>query len=389
MRVFLSHASSDKPVVRALYERLQREGFIDPWFDAEDLLPGQDLRQEIEKAVRASDVVILCLSRHLANKAGFLQKETKDALDMADKRPGSNTFIILVRLEECQVPERVAKLQSIDLFKETGYPRLIHALREHARVIGVMTKPIVAEPARFIDWEEESWHLEESLHQRFKESRLHQIFEELRKGTSLALIGEWQMGKSSMLEIICEQGPRKLERPVSDFIYLNMPLIPDEDDFFEALCNNLNIEYCRGYKLARLLRGKHYILCLDEIEKMPKERFSLEEQEELRSLADGAAAPLTLVIASSRPLDQLFPDAPGRTSPLANICAPLMVPPFTPTEARQFLAQRLTGTNITFTEAEIEQLIRESRGVPGRLQQLAAERYDEVVRRQALTQDPN
>ncbi|MBI5839508.1 MAG: toll/interleukin-1 receptor domain-containing protein [Chloroflexi bacterium] len=42
LRVFLCHASQDKPIVRELYQRLNAEGWIDPWLDEEKLLPGQD-----------------------------------------------------------------------------------------------------------------------------------------------------------------------------------------------------------------------------------------------------------------------------------------------------------------------------------------------------------
>lgn len=39
LRVFLCHASQDKPIVRELYQRLLAEGWIDPWLDEEKLLP--------------------------------------------------------------------------------------------------------------------------------------------------------------------------------------------------------------------------------------------------------------------------------------------------------------------------------------------------------------
>ncbi len=41
LKVFLCHASADKPKVRELYRYLTRRG-IQPWLDAEDLLPGQN-----------------------------------------------------------------------------------------------------------------------------------------------------------------------------------------------------------------------------------------------------------------------------------------------------------------------------------------------------------
>ncbi|MEK6754369.1 MAG: toll/interleukin-1 receptor domain-containing protein [Chloroflexota bacterium] len=59
LRVFLCHSSQDKPIVpqgddiRELYQRLNAEGWIDPWLDGEKLLPGQDWDLEIENGVSA------------------------------------------------------------------------------------------------------------------------------------------------------------------------------------------------------------------------------------------------------------------------------------------------------------------------------------------------
>jgi hypothetical protein len=39
LRVFLCHSSQDKPIVRELYQRLNAEGWIDPWLDEEKLYP--------------------------------------------------------------------------------------------------------------------------------------------------------------------------------------------------------------------------------------------------------------------------------------------------------------------------------------------------------------
>ena len=49
LKVFLCHASGDKPQVRALYKQLVVEG-VDAWLDKEKLLPGQDWRVEIPRA---------------------------------------------------------------------------------------------------------------------------------------------------------------------------------------------------------------------------------------------------------------------------------------------------------------------------------------------------
>jgi len=140
LKVFLCHASGDKPAVRDLYHRLRSDGFA-PWLDEEDLLPGQDWELEIAKAVRSSDAVIICLSSRAITKAGYVQKEIKDALDVADQQPEGTIFLIPLRLEGCEVPERLRRWQWVNLFQEKGYDRLLRALRARAESLGLGALP--------------------------------------------------------------------------------------------------------------------------------------------------------------------------------------------------------------------------------------------------------
>jgi hypothetical protein len=126
LRVFLCHASDDKGAVRSLHERLSQDGFA-PWLDEEDLLPGQKWRDEIPKAVGRSDVVVVCLSRH-TGKEGYLQREIKVALEVADEKPEGVIFIIPLKLEECQVPNRLREWQWVNYYEENGYEKLKRAL---------------------------------------------------------------------------------------------------------------------------------------------------------------------------------------------------------------------------------------------------------------------
>ena len=48
LRIFISYASQDKPIVRDLYSRLESETWIEPWLDEKSLLPGQEWRVAIE-----------------------------------------------------------------------------------------------------------------------------------------------------------------------------------------------------------------------------------------------------------------------------------------------------------------------------------------------------
>lgn len=61
LRVFLCHASEEKQRVGELYRRLEADG-CDPWLDKQSLIPGQRWKQEVQKAVRSSDTVLVCLS---------------------------------------------------------------------------------------------------------------------------------------------------------------------------------------------------------------------------------------------------------------------------------------------------------------------------------------
>jgi hypothetical protein len=136
LRVFLCHSSSDKSAVRNIYYKLHVEG-VDPWLDEEKLLPGQDWELEIPKAVRSADVVIVCLSQKSVTKAGYVQKEIKYTLDVADEQPEGAIFLIPVKLEECEVPQRLRRWQWVNLFEDRGWARLMLALRKRADEIGV------------------------------------------------------------------------------------------------------------------------------------------------------------------------------------------------------------------------------------------------------------
>jgi hypothetical protein len=134
LRIFLCHASSDKPAVRELCGSLRGEGY-NPWLDEQRLLPGQDWNLEIANAVRDAHVVLVCLSRTAINKVGYVQKEIKYALDVADQQPEGTIFIIPGKLEECDVPDRLRRWQWVNLFEQDGFDRLMGALHSRVRTI--------------------------------------------------------------------------------------------------------------------------------------------------------------------------------------------------------------------------------------------------------------
>jgi hypothetical protein len=216
-----------------------------------------------------------------------------------------------------------------------------------------------------------------------REQELAEIFDELRKGSSLSLVGEAQVGKSSLLAMIAARGPQELQRDPAQFVSIDMQVIRNEDEFFDALCEKLGLGLSvRGVALERALRGRQVVVCLDEIEKMTNpQSFSGEERAELRGHANGSDTPFTLVIASRSPLAQLFDDDPRKTSPLADLCGqPHRVGSFSQATSEAFLLHRLQGNAVSFTTSQRQKLHEQSHGHPGQLQTAAAALYRQLAR---------
>ncbi|HLL76527.1 MAG TPA: TIR domain-containing protein [Pyrinomonadaceae bacterium] len=140
LQVFLCHGSEDKPIVREIYRMLREDG-VRPWLDEVELLPGQDWNAEIRRAVRQSHAILVCLSSKSVRKEGFIQKEIKFALDVAEEKPEGTIFIIPVKLDECELPERLRNWQWVDLRNNDGYDRILRSLRARADECGIEHLP--------------------------------------------------------------------------------------------------------------------------------------------------------------------------------------------------------------------------------------------------------
>jgi hypothetical protein len=147
LRVFLCHASQDKPAVWKLHRYLTQHG-IKPWLDREDLLPGEDWEVEIPRALFASDVILVCLSKNSVNKEGFVQKEITFALDKAMEKPEGTIFIIPVKLEECEIPKRLTRYQWVDLSRPDGRKRLLMGLNKRVNDLGDEVQQIILDDTR-------------------------------------------------------------------------------------------------------------------------------------------------------------------------------------------------------------------------------------------------
>jgi hypothetical protein len=205
-----------------------------------------------------------------------------------------------------------------------------------------------------------------------RQREVQQALDYLRSGSSVAFIGDSGVGKSSLLTLLKERAETELGRTP---ILLDMQNLHSEDDYYQALCEEVGIATVRGRKLERALRGRRLLLLLDEIEKMTWDGFSHNLRAELRGLAEGEHAPFKLALVARSPLDRLFPDSDRNTSPLAGICQQIPVKPWDAATARTFIQQRLNGTPVHFSDDEIERLVLSSNGLPLRLMQSAFNLY--------------
>lgn len=201
-----------------------------------------------------------------------------------------------------------------------------------------------------------------------RQRELREIFDLLNGGSSVELLGERQIGKSSVLwqvKLQAETVLRVARRP----IYLNLQEVHSEAEFYQSFCEKLGIATCNGYDLFRAMRQERVLLLLDEAEKMSWDGFTRNLREQLRSLAEGDNAPVRLVIATRTPLARLFPDSheAGMTSPFEGICSRVELKLWEKNTALDFVRLRLSRVGCQFTNLELEKLWETSLGHPQKL----------------------
>jgi len=220
-----------------------------------------------------------------------------------------------------------------------------------------------------------------------REREIRRVFETLNSGSSVAIIGERAIGKSSVLQAIYREAPNQLHHPRQP-IYLDLKNVCDENDFYGALCHKAGIETAKGYLLERALESHRLLLLLDEVEKMTWDGFTNQVRGQLRGLAEGNNAPLRLVVAACSSLDTLFPDSQDKnmTSPFKGICIEENLKQWDEKISREFIVSRLRASwlkpvagPVNFTEAEIAELIAKSGGYPQKLMQLCYQTYARYI----------
>jgi hypothetical protein len=132
LKIFLCYEKRyEKEIEDDLYLKLDSMNY-EPWMFSKDILPGQTRDMEIKKAVRESDVFLLCLSSTSSNEEGDFHRGFREAISKQDGLSTSRTFIIPLRLDDTEIPDDYRDLnrQSIEWFREDQKIKLFHALEK-------------------------------------------------------------------------------------------------------------------------------------------------------------------------------------------------------------------------------------------------------------------
>lgn len=122
------------------------------WWDR-DLLPGQDWKLEIQRALERSTAVVACFSRETeARGRSGIYPELRDAIAIFREMSPGSVFIIPVRLSNCSIPRlpidstrSLGDLQYVDLFPDNqrgqSMRKLVSALKNENRSFGLEDLP--------------------------------------------------------------------------------------------------------------------------------------------------------------------------------------------------------------------------------------------------------
>ncbi len=130
-KVFISYAREDIKTARKLCDDL-REAGADTWLDDDELIPGQDWKAEITKAIKKSGHFIALISTNSVEKRGFVQSELKKALEVLSELPGKDIFIIPARIDNCGIPDELEHFHCADLFPdyEKGFNKILKGIED-------------------------------------------------------------------------------------------------------------------------------------------------------------------------------------------------------------------------------------------------------------------
>jgi|694.fasta_scaffold66893_2 hypothetical protein len=144
-KVFISHASEDKPRFVTAFATRLRESGVDAWLDRWEMLPGDSLVDKVfEEGLKDAQAVIVVLSNFSVSKPWVSEELNASVVARISK----GTKVIPVVIDDCDVPEALKstlweRVRDLSDF-EDPLRRIL------ASIFDVREKPDVGEPPEFV-----------------------------------------------------------------------------------------------------------------------------------------------------------------------------------------------------------------------------------------------
>jgi energy-coupling factor transporter ATP-binding protein EcfA2 len=196
-----------------------------------------------------------------------------------------------------------------------------------------------------------------------QEKLIKDVFEFLNAGSSVALIGERGIGKSSVLKEIERISQQRLNRQA---VYVDLNLVRDEEDFWGIVCHGIRVQPRNNSERIKAVQSRRILLLLDEVEQMERQIFGEEIRTQLRGFAQGGQ--MKVIVAACVSLDVLFPgEEHSLISLFNNLCTEYLMKSWSDEVVRLYIKERLQDMPVRFTETEIRRIIQSSQGIPQKL----------------------
>ena len=103
VKIFLSHKSTDKPIVQKFYATLKELGF-QPWLDEPEMPAGSNLERSIRQGFKDSCAAVFFITENFVDER-YLATEVDYAILEKRKKGSKFTIITLVFSEEYSIPD--------------------------------------------------------------------------------------------------------------------------------------------------------------------------------------------------------------------------------------------------------------------------------------------
>jgi hypothetical protein len=137
-KIFLSHKSSDKPIVREYKKTLETFGFS-PWFDEDNLIAGKELERGLLEGFKDSCAAIFFISNNFEDE-NYLATEINYAI--SQKREKKDNFsIISIVLPDSSTEYKIPELLKTYVWKEPKND--LQAIQDILKALPIKAESIV------------------------------------------------------------------------------------------------------------------------------------------------------------------------------------------------------------------------------------------------------